>query len=528
MIRVALVAAIAVAAPGCKKRPKPVECRPSVSIVVDWPGATPQEVETNIVLAVEEAVARLGEVRAIHSLAASGRAAVEVEIDGDPHQASAEILEALQRAGDSFPDDVDPPWVRPVTSFDRMILATGPADAERAEAIERELEANERIRSVVALGVRTPEIRVEVDPARIAALGIDADRVASAIRGQGLSGGGLSLRTDDRRDVGQVVLSPPGQPEVKLSDVATVTESFAETPAVYAGGERVSLFAILYDRMPPLAAQLRKAGVVPSEWTRASSCPRGIARRLSVTTARAIAGGPKLAERLAELPVAVLDGVDFLDRGEPAAVEVIALADSEGVERALREVPDLQIIPVGPTVEVELSAADGADRIAAARAVDKATRDIEGVAAVELGPRLDGEPEVQVRVDRQAAARHGISVHQISLAVRRARQGEVAAIYRQGGRPLPVRVFVGASDDSIDALRKIPLAVGDKTVPLGAVAQLELTQAVPIVRRDQTRVQRARIVLADRDAESRVVKAVKAAVAGLDREVELRVGRSRW
>jgi len=102
-----------------------------------------------------------------------------------------------------------------------------------------------------------------------------------------------------------------------------------------------------------------------------------------------------------------------------------------------------------------------------------------------------GEPELRVEVDEEEAVRKGVTLLQVSKAVRTALEGEVATRIRRRGRELDVRVRLRPEDrKSVEALGRIPIpAVRGGVVPLREVARFRVTRGpVEITREDKQRV----------------------------------------
>ncbi len=84
----------------------------TVSISVSYPGASPEEVEQGIVLAVEEAVQGIDGVKEVTSSSSEGRGSVVVEaLDGaDLQKLSQDIKTEVDRIT-SFPEEAEDPVI---------------------------------------------------------------------------------------------------------------------------------------------------------------------------------------------------------------------------------------------------------------------------------------------------------------------------------------------------------------------------------------------------------------------------------
>ena len=94
-----------------------------VTIAVPYPGASPEEVENGILLAVEEQVRGLEDVKEIFSTATEGSALVRAELQdsANPNKALQDIKNAVDRIT-SFPDDAERPVVQ-LVSMRRAVIS---------------------------------------------------------------------------------------------------------------------------------------------------------------------------------------------------------------------------------------------------------------------------------------------------------------------------------------------------------------------------------------------------------------------
>ncbi|MBE0467001.1 MAG: efflux RND transporter permease subunit [Candidatus Desulforudis sp.] len=158
----------------------------------------------------------------------------------------------------------------------------------------------------------------------------------------------------------------------------------------------------------------------------------------------------------------------------------------------------------GAPVEVRLK---GDDLDTLARLGEQAAALVAGVEGTrEVQSSLEeGRPEVQVLVDRDRASAHGLSVHQVALAVRTALHGEVATVYRVGGDEIDVRVRL-AEDfrrHLADLENLLIAAPTGAQVMLRDVAHLAVGESpVAITRDDQARTVSITAQIAGRDLGS--------------------------
>ena len=220
-----------------------------VNVQVDYPGASPEEVEQAVILAVEEEVRGVDGVKEVRSTAREGAAVVNVELllGADKDRALNDVKSAIDRIT-SFPEDVERPTVSLLSNRQQVISIVLYGDVDEAtlravaEDSRRDLLTDQRITYVEISGIRPLEISVEVPQSELRRYGLTLDEIAARIRAASveLPGGGVKtdagevlLRTTERRDRGVefgdiILLSQPDGSQVRVRDVATVKDGFRE------------------------------------------------------------------------------------------------------------------------------------------------------------------------------------------------------------------------------------------------------------------------------------------------------------
>jgi len=219
------------------------------TVLVPYPGASPEEVERGIVLAVEEAVRGIDGVEEVIGIAAEGLATINIEImtTADGQKVFEEIRQAIDRVT-TFPADAE----RAVSSMlsRRREVMTLQLYGDTSERVLRELAEHARdrllqqpeITQVELIGAREYEVHVEVPQAALRAYGLTLEQVAQRVEAAAVElpggriearGGELLLRTSARRDWARdfaeiPLVTTPGGGVVRLGDVARVEDDFEE------------------------------------------------------------------------------------------------------------------------------------------------------------------------------------------------------------------------------------------------------------------------------------------------------------
>jgi multidrug efflux pump subunit AcrB len=221
-----------------------------ITVEVPYLGAAPEEVEEGVSVRIEEAIQGIDGVKRITSTSAEGMGQVvaELETGADPSRVVDDVKSRVD-AIDTFPAETEKPIIREITNRRQVInvAVSGPADETTlkrlGERVRDELSSIEGITLVELQNARPYEISIEVSEDALRRHGLTFDQVARAVRMSSLDlpggsvkteGGEVLLRTKGQAYVGReyedlVLLSRRNGTRIKLGDVATVVDGFAET-----------------------------------------------------------------------------------------------------------------------------------------------------------------------------------------------------------------------------------------------------------------------------------------------------------
>jgi multidrug efflux pump subunit AcrB len=227
---------------------------PLVHVSVSQPGAAPQEIETQVLQKIEGSVAGVGNIHNITSLALEGVASTWIEFQiGTPiDRAVADVRDAVAKVRSNLPNGIQEPIVQrvdidggPIVYY--AVATTSETDAQLSWFVDNTV--TKRLLSVPGVaqvnrgGGVNREIRVELDPARMQALGITAVDVNQQLRtlnldspgGRAQLGGGeQSIRVLGGAHTAlalgdtQIALPGSGGRFARLSDIANVHDGVGE------------------------------------------------------------------------------------------------------------------------------------------------------------------------------------------------------------------------------------------------------------------------------------------------------------
>ncbi len=222
---------------------------PGAQISVSWPGASPQDIEEQIVVRLEEAVSRVRGIKSLWSAANEGAGFVWVE--GDEDLDEAKFLQDLKREIDSistFPNAAEPAQLSLFRSQSEIMRVAVRGDVDErilkryAEKVRRDLALYNSVPSVELFGVRNEEVSIEVSEEALRRFGLTLGEVATAVRGSSVNIsagnvrteiGNVQLRTrnlaDSKSEFENIVIRQEANGAVvRVRDVATVKDGFEE------------------------------------------------------------------------------------------------------------------------------------------------------------------------------------------------------------------------------------------------------------------------------------------------------------
>lgn len=224
-----------------------------IQVRVEYPGASPEEVEEGIVQRIEERIESVEGIRRLNSTASEGVGIViaELNLGEDRARALDEIKAEVDRIV-SFPADSEEPEVTEVTSRTRVIeialygQASERALKELATRVKDDLATMPEISYVRTSGVRAYEISVEVSLDALRAYGLSLDDVARAVRAASLDLPGGRVDTVDeeilvriegqnytQQDFAEIIVrgSRSGA-ALRLDQIATIRDDFQDADLI--------------------------------------------------------------------------------------------------------------------------------------------------------------------------------------------------------------------------------------------------------------------------------------------------------
>jgi HAE1 family hydrophobic/amphiphilic exporter-1 len=220
--------------------------RPVVTIDTTFSGAAAETIDRELTSTLEGAVSRVSGVKAISSSSSFGRSRVTVEFNDDVNLdvAASDMRDAISRVQNDLPDDADVPRIvkadananavmRLAVTSDAMPIQDLTVFVE--DQIVDALSAVPGVADVQIFGDRAKIFRVDINQARLSALGLTVADVRNALASVAFDtpAGSLTSNSQDLVVRATASVTTPDQFEnlalgdkanmIKLRDVATVT-----------------------------------------------------------------------------------------------------------------------------------------------------------------------------------------------------------------------------------------------------------------------------------------------------------------
>ncbi|MEU1465325.1 efflux RND transporter permease subunit [Streptomyces sp. NPDC005727] len=283
-----------IAIPQIKQQLLPTIELPMVSVVAPYQGASPDVVEKQVVEPIENNLQGVDGVTGVTSTASEGNAVIMASFDygNDTKRLVSDVQQAVNRARNQLPDDVDPQVVSGSTDDMPTVVLAVTSDKDQ-QALADQLDTTvvpalkdiDGVGRVQITGARDLQVAVTPDDAKLAKAGLTSAALGQALQAGGatvpagsfdedganrtvqVGGGFTSLKQiQDLRVTGEGVDEP-----VRLGSVATVKQrpapadsitrtdgrpSLAVNVTMDHDGSAVSISDAVQDKLPGLRADL--------------------------------------------------------------------------------------------------------------------------------------------------------------------------------------------------------------------------------------------------------------------------------
>ena len=246
---------------------------PMVIVSASLPGATPEQLESDVARKIEDAVASIQGIKHIYTNIQDGNVQLTAEFRFEKpiQEAVDDVRSAVSRVRSDLPADLRDPVINRMELASQPLLAytiSSPNMDDEAlswfvdNTVSRRLLAVRGVGAVNRVGGDSREISVALDPLQIQALGTTATDISRNLQQVQIEGTGgrvdigaaeQPMRTlatvESAKEIKEMLLPLSDGRSVRLSDVATVTDTLAERRSIaFLNGKPVVGFEISRSR----------------------------------------------------------------------------------------------------------------------------------------------------------------------------------------------------------------------------------------------------------------------------------------
>jgi HAE1 family hydrophobic/amphiphilic exporter-1 len=224
---------------------------PTITVTVVNPGASPQEIETEVTDKVEEAVNTISGIDELRSTSVEGVSQVFITflLDKNADIAAQEVRDKVNLISGDLPETAETPIVQKLDTDAAPVLriaVSAPSSLREVtdvadKRIKKNIESLNGVGNVEIVGGREREVQVYVDPDKMRAFNVTVAEIAAAVRAQNMEVPGgrvdegtreLTVRTLGRinnvSEFNNLIVANRGDYSVKLSDVGYAEDGAEE------------------------------------------------------------------------------------------------------------------------------------------------------------------------------------------------------------------------------------------------------------------------------------------------------------
>ncbi len=239
---------------------------PIVSVVLRYPGASPEAIENDLLKPIENAINTVDGIQRIYATAreGSGYMMVEFRFDTDMAAATQELRDKIAQLAPALPEDAEDPLVSRTNEQDNAepVVNLSMHSKTRSlrelstladQVVVKRLQNVAGVGSVVVNGAAVRQIKVLLQPEQMRAHGVGVDEVIAAIRAanQDLPAGSIRRgnreqlvrvegRIKDPREFGRIIVTTRGSAmylqqgglPIHLEQVAEIVDGEAEPESI--------------------------------------------------------------------------------------------------------------------------------------------------------------------------------------------------------------------------------------------------------------------------------------------------------
>lgn len=269
LVLFALLSAIGISAfLGIPRSVDPHFTGPNVLVIVTQPGADPTDMEQTVAKPIEDVLQGLDDLKSVSSTSTDSTAIIGAEFtwESDPEKHYDEVVREVNAIRSQLPSSVTRIEFKKFRTTEAAVLqfalVSDTASFRRLEKIGKDLRERLNqvggVRQTKVWGIPVPELRVAVDPGRLAQLGLPVSVVTDALRNGGADLPPGAVQSGDARfnveaggafrSVAEVAALPVRADAgrvIRVRDIATVGWGYEERPYITRYDGKRAIFVTL-------------------------------------------------------------------------------------------------------------------------------------------------------------------------------------------------------------------------------------------------------------------------------------------
>ncbi len=224
---------------------------PVIAVNVSLPGASPDQVESNVTKKIEEAVGQISGVKHITSSIYEDSSLITIEFDDKKpvDVAAQDVRTKIDGIRGTLPHDIEEPVILKFDTTSAPILTLGVTGDLWARDMSKliintiipQLNTVNGVGSVNAYGLQEREIQIKLDKEKLSALNLTSDQVINSLRSDNIdnpsekiigASSEITLRTysamKNADDFNNILLVNRNGTEIRLRDAAEVVDSIKD------------------------------------------------------------------------------------------------------------------------------------------------------------------------------------------------------------------------------------------------------------------------------------------------------------
>lgn len=273
---------------------------PFVTISTQLPGASPEEVESQVSKRIEEAVNTISGIDELRSVSSEGNSLVTVQfvLEKDGEVGAQEVRDKISQVLNQLPRDAKQPVIQKVATDASPVISivvSSPREIRETtklvdDLIKKSIESLNGVGEARWVGDRTRQIQVILDGEKLYSYNLNIDQIRAALATQNVEIPGgrvdqgqreVSLRTLGRllkpQDFAEITVASVNGAPIRIRDIGTVVDGVQESrslaringvPAVVlevrkqAGTNTLDVIKVIKDRIE----ELRKSKLIPADF----------------------------------------------------------------------------------------------------------------------------------------------------------------------------------------------------------------------------------------------------------------------